>query len=274
VPYVGLLNPDTTYHWHVRALDASGVWGPFSKTFSFRVKAPGFPQDLKLSPDVTGGLVLTWAANPQGEPPVAYKVYGSDEKGFTASDVPYRVNRGKGLCSTMEEYETKPADAADAGMVETPGNLIAQVTEMSLRVVGWHLELPNVNKAFYRVVAIDGAGNESGPSDYAEVPRPFVVTQSEQNATVGQPSHFTPTVIRSIGDLRCRRSEKSSYNAAFWDREVVSFKPVDIPAGLAMDEQAGEVSGTPDTAGAYQVRYEVTDQKGAKRTIGYRLVVE
>ncbi len=40
VPYVGLLNPDTPYYWHVRALDASGVWGPWSRTFSVQTQAP------------------------------------------------------------------------------------------------------------------------------------------------------------------------------------------------------------------------------------------
>ena len=218
-PYVGLLNPDTTYFWHVRAKDATGVWGPFSKTFQFRIQAPGVPVDLQLKPDGKGELVLTWAANSQGERPVAYKVYGSDEKGFTASDVPYRVNRGKGFCRTIQEYENKPADAPDAGMVETPANLIARVEEPSLQVVGLDLTLPNTNKAFYRVVAIDRDGSESGPSDYAEVARPFVVVPNEQGAAEGQDSERTPIVIRSIGDLRCRRSPKSSYNAAFWDRE-------------------------------------------------------
>jgi putative Ig domain-containing protein len=273
VPYVGLLNPDTTYYWHVQALDEKGVWGPFSKTFRFQVQAPGVPQNVKLTADEQGGFVLTWTPNPQGEPPVAYKVYGSDEKGFSVSDVPYRVNRGKGFCRTMEEYETKPADAADAGMVEVPGNLIGQVSDSPLRVVGWDLELPNTNRAFYRVVAIDKAGNESGPSDYAEVPRPFVVTQPEQRIRVGQPYRHQPIVIRSIGDLRCRRSEKSSYNAAFWDREEFSFKPVDLPARLGVDEQSGVISGSPEAAGSYEIRFKVLDRSGKSRTANYQLIV-
>jgi hypothetical protein len=147
VPYVGLLNPDTTYYWRVRARDASGVWGPWSRTFQFRIRSPGVPVDLTLTPDEPGGFLLAWRPNPQGEPPVAYKVYGSDEKGFTASDVEYLVNRGKGCVRTMEEYEGKPSDAPDAGMVKTPGNLIARVTEASLRVVGPGLELPNTSRA-------------------------------------------------------------------------------------------------------------------------------
>lgn len=274
VPYVGLLNPGTTYYWHVRALDAKGIWGPFSKTFSFRVEAPGVPLNVNLTTDEQGGLVLTWAANSQGERPVGYKVYGSDEKGFTASDVPHRVNRGKGFCRTMEEYEAKPADAADAGMAEVPGNLIGRVTQPSLRVVGWGLKLPNTNKAFYRVVAIDEAGNESGPSDYAEVSRPFVVTQPEQRTRVGQPYRHQPIVIRSIGDLRCRRSEKSSYNAAFWDREEFSLKASDLPDGLVIGQETGTISGQPQELGCYEIRFNVSDQSERIGTVSYQLIVE
>ena len=190
VPYVGLLNPNTIYYWRVRALDANGVWGPFSKPFRFQVQAPGVPLDLSMNSDAHGRLFLTWHPNPQGEPPAAYKVYGSDERGFTVSDVPYRVNRGKGFCRTMEQYESKPANAPDAGVVEVPGNLIKQVPKTALRVVDWNLDLPNTNKTYYRVVAVDAAGNESGPSDYVEVPRPHLVVPPEARTKVGQPYTF------------------------------------------------------------------------------------
>ena len=113
-PGAGLLNPDTTYYWRVRALDASGVWGPWSRTFRFRIQAPGVPLDVALAPDQEGGFTLVWRANPRGRRPAAYKVYGSDEKGFSVSDDEHLVFRGKGFVATMEEYDRKPADAPDA----------------------------------------------------------------------------------------------------------------------------------------------------------------
>jgi len=272
VPYVGLLNPDTTYYWRVRALDATGVWGPWSRTFHFRTQGPGVPLDVKLAPDNEGGLTLTWTPNPQGRVPAAYKIYGSDEKGFSASDTEYTVNRGKGFVRTMDEFEQKPSNAPDAGLVKTPGNLITQTTETQLRVVGPGLASPNANRAFYRVVAVDAAGNESGPSDYAEVPRPFVYT-SPKPAKVGVAYEYRPISIHSIGDLRCRRSKNSSYNAAFWDREQFSFKAKRLPDGLSFDPQSGLMSGTPTRAGSFEMAFEVSVHSGKSAMVTQQLHV-
>jgi hypothetical protein len=274
VPYVGLLNPNTTYYWRVRAQDAKGVWGTWSETFKFQARAPGVPLDLRLEPNQSGGLVLQWRANPQGEKASRYKVYASNEKGFSASDVEYLVFRGKGFCQTMEQFESKAAGAPDAGLVKTPPNLLATVCETQLRVVGHELDLPKANCAYYRVVAVDEAGMESGPSDYAEVPRPFIWNRPNSNAKVGEPYQWKPEVIRSIGDLRCRRSKTSSYNAAFWDREEFKFDPASLPPGLAQDPDTGVVSGDPTEAGEFELEFAVSDQFGKTGDFSYAIQVE
>jgi hypothetical protein len=273
VPYPGLLNPQTTYYWRLRARDATGVWGPWSETFSFQAKAPGVPLDLSLVPDDDRGFTLHWQPNPQGEQPVRYKVYGSQERGFSVSDTEYLVFRGKGFCRTMEEYDEKPADAADAGLVRTLANLIATVDGSSLKVIGPDIELPNTNNAYYRVVAVDAAGNQSGPSDYVEVPRPHVWNRPATGARVGEPYRWEPRVMGSIGDLRCRRSKTSSYNAAFWDREEFTFTPRNLPPGLSQDPNTGLISGEPGAAGEFDVRFSVADQFGKTATVSYRLTV-
>ena len=95
LPYTGLLTGGKQYYWRVRAKDEKGVWSPWSKTFSFTTKAPNYPLDVALSYDKDKGIgTLKWKANPAGEKPVKYRVYGSDEKGFSVSDVPYTVNVG------------------------------------------------------------------------------------------------------------------------------------------------------------------------------------
>jgi len=265
VPYVGLLNPDTMYYWRVRAQDASGVWGPWSRTFSFQTRSAGVPLDLQLIPDDEGGLTLSWRANPQGRPPVGFKVYGSDEQGFTVSDTEYEVFRGRGFVGSFEEYDAKPTDAPDAGLVKTPGNLLARTSESQLRVVAPDLAAPNANRAFYRVVALDSAGNESGPSDCVEVPRPFVFTRPPP-ALVGAAYQYQPRVIRSIGDLRCRANKKSSYNAAFWDREELTFEAVQLPEVLSLDPKTGLIQGTFTASGEFPMSFKVSTHRGLSAT--------
>ena len=93
-----------------------------------------------------------------GRAAAKYRVYGSDEKGFTVHDAPYEVKLG----DTKELTNPFPA------------NFVAEVAGTSLDVVGVGNLLPNANKAYYRVVAVDGKGKRSGDSDYVEAPRPFI----------------------------------------------------------------------------------------------------
>jgi len=83
----GLLTPDRQYYWHVRAMDDQGVWGPWSKTWSFTARGPAHPLNVTLDYNQVAGVgILRWKANTAGRPPVKYRVYGSDEKGFTIAD--------------------------------------------------------------------------------------------------------------------------------------------------------------------------------------------
>ena len=96
LPGPGLLNPDTQYYWHVRAQDDKGVWGPWSPTWSFTPRGPAPPQEVRLEFDRERNRgVLRWAPNPMGRKPVAYRVYASDEKGFSVSDRPYTGHGGR-----------------------------------------------------------------------------------------------------------------------------------------------------------------------------------
>lgn len=273
VPDVGLLNPSTTYFWRVRARDATGVWGKWSRAFSFRVAAPGVPLDVRLVPRAQDGLDLQWRVNPAGTPPIAYKVYGSDERGFTVSDTVYVVQRGKGFVRSVAEYQARPVGAPGTGAVKSPPNLVARLSTASLHVVGPDVRLPNTNKAYYRVVAVDAAGNESGPSDYAEVPRPFAFSRPDLKAHVGKPYRYEPKVIGSDGDLRCRATKESSYNAAFWDREEYRFTAIQLPEGLSLDAATGVISGKPVQPGTFEVSFKVENQSGKGRTVSYQLSV-
>jgi hypothetical protein len=231
LPYVGLVAPDRAYYWRVRAKNDQGVWGPWSKTWSFTSSGPAPPTHLTLDFDPQKGAgILRWRPNPIGRKPVKYRVYGSDEKGFSISDVPYQVNVGISKV-------VSPTFAANF-VTETPGTELA--------VVGRDVDLPNANRAFYRVVAVDERGNRSGPSDFMAAPRPFIYSKPVAKAKVGSEYRYQVCVIRSLGDLRTRLvGEKETMN--FWDVESPRFVLLRAPAWLKVDEHTGLLSGIPDT---------------------------
>src|SRR4029077_3704766 len=134
----------------VRARNDKGVWGPWSKTWSFRPSGPVPPSAVRLEavPGNEGQRVLRWNAGGAGRKAVKYRIYGSDEKGFTVSDEPYTINVGR----------SKEVPA------RTPANFVAEIENTELIVLGASVKLPNANKAYYRVVAVDDKGKRSGSS--------------------------------------------------------------------------------------------------------------
>ncbi|NOZ23777.1 MAG: hypothetical protein GXP25_22090, partial [Planctomycetes bacterium] len=228
IPYRGLLNPGQTYYWRVRARDEKGVWGPWGKVWSFKPGGPGAPINVRLSrhDHKTRTLKLSWRPNPHGAKPVKYKIYGSNEKGFTASDKPYKI-----LWRSIQGQTDVPGKR---DMKEVPANFACEATETSVAVIGPDLKFPNANKCFYRVVAVDEKGVESGPSDYATTRRPFIHTLPPPAPKVGEKWTYQVKAISSIGDLRCRSFYygKYSYNAGFWDQDDLRYHLFAAPAWL------------------------------------------
>jgi hypothetical protein len=255
LPGPGLLNPDTTYFWHVRAKDDKGVWGPWGPTWSFTPRGPAPPRDVSLEFDREHNrAILHWAPGPLGRKPAAYRVYASDEKGFSASDVPYNV--------TVGTSETLPG--------EFPANFVAETSAAELEVVGPHVNLAGANKAFYRVVAVDAAGNRSGPSDYAAAPRPVIVSAPVTLATKGTAYRYPVAAIRSLGDLRTR-VVSGKETMSFWDVERLRFDIKRGPRWLKIDAATGLLSGAPDRPGTTEVVVSVTLDHDVRRLDGEAL---
>ena len=249
LPQVGLLAPDRQYFWRVRAKNEKGVWGPWSRTWSFTPHGPTPPTDVTVGFDQERGAgVLRWKPNASGRKPVKYRIYGSDEKGFSISDGPYQVNIGisKRLPSTF----------AASFVTEIP------VTEIA--VLGNEVKLPNANRAFYRVVAVDEQGNRSGSSEFTAAPRPFIYSKPVAKAKVGSEYRYQVSAIRSLGDLRTRLvGGKETLN--YWDVEGLRFALLRAPAWLKIDENTGLLSGTPDAPTKAEVIVTATIEREARK---------
>ena len=244
LPSPGLLNPDTAYFWRVRAQDEAGVWGPWSPTWSFTPRGPYPPRDVALDVDRERPRgTLRWTPDPRGRKAVAYRVYASDEKGFSVSDQPYKVTVG----------------VSDRLSPRFPANFVAETSDTALEVIGPEVELATANKAFYRVVAVDASGRRSGPSDYAASPRPVIVSAPVTLARVGTEYHYRLAAIRSLGDLRMR-VVGGKETTGFWDVERPRFAIQRGPGWLTIDEATGLLSGVPVRAGSTEVVVSMTLQ--------------
>lgn len=245
IPYVGLLNPGQRYYWRVRARSDAGLWGDWSAVWSFVPQAPGVPVAVSVD-----GRRLSWLANEVGRRPLHYFVYGSDERGFTASDEPYPV--------LVERNRTEVFQA----------NLIGEVE-------GGHYEVAEGEKvwAYYRVVAVDGNGVRSGASDLAEAQRPFIWSRPKKMARIGEPYQTVIETVRSVGDLRTITIDGNPYNPAFRGADVVVFELVNGPDWLQINKVTGELWGTALEAGTFEICVVAKCEGGHEDRLNYVLVV-
>jgi hypothetical protein len=124
-------------------------------------------------------------------------------------------------------------------------------------VVGAAVELAGANKAFYRVVAVDAQGKQSGPSDYAVASRPIIYSKPVVQARTGVEYRYDVRAIRSLGDLRTRVvNGREVMN--YWDGEQPRFHLEQGPNWLSIDESTGQLSGRPDRVGRSEVTVVVT----------------
>src|SRR5262249_14472361 len=195
---------------------------------------------LAVDPDRTTGT-LRWQPNPAGRKPAKYRIYGSDERGFSVSDEPFKAIVGV----SKEVAATRSA------------NFLAEISATDVAVVGAGVKLPHGNRAFYRVVAVDEKGNRSGPSDFAEAPRPFLYSRPVTDAKVGSEYRYAPATIRSLGDVRTRVvNGKETMN--YWDVEAPRFSLEQGPPWLKIDAVTGVLSGIPERPGKFAVAVTAT----------------
>jgi hypothetical protein len=247
VPYHGLLNPGETYYWRVRARSREGVWGAWSKAFSFSAAAPAVPVSVsgKFDPQARA-VAVRWEPGKGGTAPARYRVYGSAERGFTASDVPYVYAAGA------------------AGTRDSPPNLLLETSGPVNSV-----ELPpDLWRAYYRVAAVDAAGRESGPSDMTELAHPLIMTRKLPD---GRPSSYYQAAVEvsaSIGHLTPGIAGAQPPSPRMHRTgDDLAFELSGAPAGLSVQRKTGLIAGylPSGSAGQYEMLVTVTDRKTGTR---------
>ena len=256
VPFEGLLNPHQSYHWRVRPRNELGLWGAWSPTWSFTPIAPGVPLSLNLEPDWDDRtLTLSWAPDSRGTPPDHYEIYGSNERGFTASREP------QSLMVSNDERKSFPP------------NLLTSTRATNIQVAGPSVEAGNF--AFYRVVAVDGNGIRSGPSDYVEAPRPMIVSVPGPAATGGKTYKYQIRAIEAEGELQAERVEGQNYVRAIRERDELRFLIDEGPFWTEIDEHTGLFTARPDAkhAGFHTITVRVQNGRGGTDMQGFDLEV-
>ncbi len=187
-----------------------------------------------------------------GRRPVKYRIYSSDEKGFTIADQPFQGTVG---VTKTEMASWNPW---------FPANFIAETTSTELKVIGCDVGLPAANKTYYRVVAVDESGKRSGPSDYATAPRPVIYSRPVVKATPGAGYRYQVRATSSLGDLSSRMQGNDQVSGYF-DIEKPRFTLENGPPWLKLDEATGVLSGIPDKVGKAEVAVKVVLERESRR---------
>lgn len=256
-PEIGQLNPGRAYFWRVRARSAAGMWGAWSPPASFVPSAPGVPLEVEVRADgPSRTATLHWRANPQGNAPVRYAIYASDERGFSARDGVHDVFCG-----------------GEAGLQERPANRIGETPHTYLQVVGPQAGM--ANGSYYRVVALDADGTPSGPSDLAAAPRPFIYSTPPAFARAGEATRYTVQSLCGAGDLRCLSDGPHRYQSAVRDYDVLRFLLDEGPAFVELDEQSGCMTLRPEShhRGLHTITLRVQNGQGGVDIQGFDVEV-
>lgn len=207
----GFLNHGQTYYWRVRAMDSQGLWGPWTNTWSFTVNCVMAPTLGSLSL-TDSNYVVSWNPGSPGNTPLAYAVHGSNEM---------------------------------SGFIPTEQTLLG-ITNNTFWVFDYH---PNPPPTFLRIVALDGNGEESQPSQVINTPFPFVFTNT--NPIVKPDTTFK---VQLQGNYRYYSYYYYFYPDTMHQQSWVS--PIQFPNFLTWNPTLSEFTANPDSATIRRMLYD------------------
>ena len=252
IPEFELVFPDVlrhgvTYYWRVRGRSADGVWGEWSDTWSFVAEGPGSPRDLNVVLDDGNRAWLSWQAPSEGTPVEVYALYGSGEHGF----------------SPLREWEK--GDIL-GNVVDRPATFFGTSTATKTDV--WFR-----SQVYYRITAVDANGNRSAPTPIVKIPSPALLTLDLPDAVVGEPYK-----AKLRARLRTGRYALSLGKGVIVDRTDTpkfTWAGQRHTAWLTMDEETGEITGTPPASavGEHPITVSLEDGRGGKCRRSYQLRV-
>ena len=265
VPAVGLLNPDQTYYWRVRARSRDHVWGDWSRVYSFAAIAPAVPLNVAAQLDREHRAVrLEWKAGKGGTAAAYYRIFGSEERGFSASDHPYPYNAG------VNGIATAPANLLlETGRLETGRLEAGHATQ-------WTTIPQQLWRPYLRVVAVDGEGRESEASEMAELAHPLIVTRQLPAVQTHRLYQTRIETSASVGHLVSADEDGKPYQVRFRGGDDLAFTMTGAPEGLSINA-SGVISGMVRSSETrvYRLTIAVRDQtSGIGDSVQFQLAVE
>jgi hypothetical protein len=133
--------------------------------------------------------------------------------------------------------------------VQDAANLLGETDQPEFDITGR-------TECFYRVAAVDGAGNRGAYGPYLEVRHPRLVDSVLPPAEAGKPYQAAIPCVLSRGQYVSYLRKGPS----LWQGDDPVFSLVGAPVWLAIDAKTGVLSGTPPAGAgraAFRVRVEV-----------------
>lgn len=248
LPFPGLLHTDKTYFWRVRAVNEESLVSDWSPVWEFTPQFPDYPQNLRY--EIEGDdIYLTWDAGSMGTHPQYFRIYGSNVYGFVPYDHPYVL---EGFAKA-DKPSKNWSDYSVTDWKAYPTNFMAGVKkdkflffnkgENKIKVVSQKSKYPNMNRLYYRVVAVDKWGSQSAPSQFITLPEGFIYSPSEVKWDKSDSFTYKIRYLKYMGQV----TSKDMYFSGLWDQPTYTYSAQNLPEGLIVNKENGYITGTLDS---------------------------